>query len=873
MIWGQSKNKISRELIESRMETQLSVYPQEKIHLHVDRTYYVPGEKIWFKAYLADASSLQSTINSRYVYVELINPLDSLIRRIKISSIDDLYYGHIPLPDDLAEGSYTIRSYTRYMDNPDQNYFFQKPIHIGSLLSSQIKPVINFRYEWNDKKVYIDLHYTDGEGSKKIKLDRLALRNEKGIMRNIRMDRDTSAHVTLNLPLPLQMKALYIEADNYHHYIPFPSDTNESYDVSFYPEGGYLLDNVLCKVSFKALNSHGLAEGISGVLLNEENEVLSLVKSFHAGMGTFAFIPEKGKRYFLECTNATGQKKQFELPEAISTGYNISTQWREGNLYASIKKTRDIKKNEPTYLLIHSRGKILYFESIEGKEILKFHEHDLPSGVLHAILLNKDMVPLSERLIFCQGTLDQAETKWIANQNTYKTRDKISAQIRLTDNMNTPLEGNMSIAITDDADVAVDSCVTILTSLLLTSEVKGHIEDPGFYFRDTAAVSTHALDILMMTHGWRRYNIPEVLKGEFTYSPYPFEIADEISGRLQQLMSSKPVEKGKVSILATNESSSGWFIDDTETDKEGRFYFGALEFPDSTNIFVQSYNPKGKEHVRLSVDDISYPDIQELLPWTSKLKTKQLESLTDTYIEKAEQRALYDDNMRIIHLGEVEVTAPRKEKKEEHSIYSSIASSSFDLEEIERVHPIKAEDMLYRISGLRIENGGDHTQKFVYIRNELVTIFIDDMPAADQESALSMINIFDIERIDVFKGASASIFGLSGGPGGVINFITKRGGASSGQRETYNTKLITPLGFQKPVEFYSPVYETPQQKSSYLPDLRTTIYWKPDVLTDAEGKADIEFYSADSPTTYSVIIEGLTTDGKIIRSVEKIKVE
>ena len=115
------------------------------------------------------------------------------------------------------------------------------------------------------------------------------------------------------------------------------------------------------------------------------------------------------------------------------------------------------------------------------------------------------------------------------------------------------------------------------------------------------------------------------------------------------------------------------------------------------------------------------------------------------------------------------------------------------------------------------------------------------------------------------------MFGVRGF-GGAISITTKTGGVGN-KRNEYNATVYTPLGYQKPVEFYSPKYETLESKHLTIPDYRTTIFWKPDtVIADAE-EASFEFYTSDFPTTYSVVIEGLTTDGGIIRQVEKIRVE
>jgi len=234
-IIGQKKN-VSPELIMDRLQTHIDRYPLEKLHLHLDRISFFQGEDIWFKAYLTDAFLRPSEAGSHYMYAELINPVDSIVKRVMIAPEEGQFHGNLPVPDDLAEGLYTLRAYTRYMQNMGEESFFRKTIQINSVLASQIRPHYTFDYSRSDNKIYIDLYYTAGPAGKKIKPDKLQMRNIRGYMQNIRTDKDTIAHISYDLPLKERQRMLYMEVDNFKHYIPMPVETDD-YDVSFFPEG------------------------------------------------------------------------------------------------------------------------------------------------------------------------------------------------------------------------------------------------------------------------------------------------------------------------------------------------------------------------------------------------------------------------------------------------------------------------------------------------------------------------------------------------------------------------------------------------------------------------------------------------------------
>jgi len=300
------ENKYLLGDIAQYFDKQLSVYPQEKIHLHSDRDYYVPGERIWFKAYVIDARTHVATTQSRYVYVELISPVDTLINRVMIRPTDDdQYYGHFFLSEIIPEGNYTLRAYTRYMENMGDDYFFKKNIRIENLATpvNQQRPTAN-----------------------------------RGLLK-------------------------------------------DNFSVSFFPEGGNLVEGAFCRVAFKAININGYPEAISGKLIDEAGVEIASTETFFAGMGVFEYTPQAGKRFFLKCKNRGGLEKQFELPlpdpracaltviqnnNRIAVGVRISPQSRSNS-------------NSPYYLLAHCRGKVLYYSETDRDEVL-FDTEDLPAG-------------------------------------------------------------------------------------------------------------------------------------------------------------------------------------------------------------------------------------------------------------------------------------------------------------------------------------------------------------------------------------------------------------------------------------------------------------------------------------------------------------
>ena len=501
----------------------------------------------------------------------------------------------------------------------------------------------------------------------------------------------------------------------------------------------------------------------------------------------------------------------------------------------------------------------------------------MPSGVLQFVLFDNRMNPLSERLVFSKN-YDNIQVEFKTDKATYEKREKVTVTFGVASSLRRV--GNLSVAITDDEDYAIDESTTILSTLLLSSELKGYIENPAYYLQDNDESAT-ALDYLMLTHGWRRYNIPEVVEGKYESPEIPFQESMAISGRVTGGIRNRPVSDREVLIME-KDGDFGF----TATDVNGKFSFDNFEYPDSTSYFIQAVNNKGGTLVDLVLDQASFPKLcyapQNLFA-KQQIKDKETndEDGIDAFLAKAGQRTQYDDDMRVIQLGEVEVTAPKIERKDEARLqYWQNTGSDITIrrEEIERGPQISVTDLLRKVVGIQVSSEG-----YVYIRQggraSLPLVLIDGFPVYWEsemkslfESPVESVSINDVESIDIFKGANGAIFGVRGS-GGAISITTIKEGGIVRSNKALNYAVYTPLGYQKPVEFYAPRYETLEAKYLTIPDFRTTIYWKPDIVVSEEGEAAFDFYTSDFPTTYSVVIEGLTTDGSIIRQVEKIVVD
>ncbi|MBD8387453.1 TonB-dependent receptor plug domain-containing protein [Dysgonomonas sp. BGC7] len=856
--YTQNSDPLSLNLYQNKFLEQIKASPQEKIYMHTDRTSYIVGDTLWFKLYLIDAIVHLPSENSRFAYVEMINPIGSIIKRqkIKIGKTDS--YGQIGIPSTLPEGNYYLRAYTGTMYEMPHDYFFNKNIYIVNS-SSKVKENISYNFEKD--KITASFYFTRPDNEEIIPVKEVQISINNDYTKVLNMSKNNAGELSFKIADNNKSRILHLRFDyeniSFDKYIniPYPK---EEFDVSFFPEGGYLINGADCLVGMKALNTKGISEEVSGYISdNEGNIVLKNVSTLFKGIGSFSLKPEAGRTYYATMINEKNDTSVFTLPKALDNILSISAKWSESKLIVAVngQKNKPNYNENPMYLLIHSRGIISYMKKWD-KNIpsLAFAKKDLPSGILKIILLDSDYNPLSERIVFCINDENKAYSSVNADKQNYNEREQVKLDISIKDKDNNPIKGNLSMSVTDNNYTSVDNNLNILTYILLTSDLRGYIEEPSYYFKKDGQKSLKALDNLMLTQGWTRYDIPQIIKGKIQESSGFIELGQEISGTVKNISQKKAIANSPVRIISFDNT----YANETLTDKDGKFSFIGLDFKNNTNFILQAYDTKGSDWVSLSINEDEYPtvDITDL-PFINERKVTE-----------------HDQNIssiRTIKLSEVYVNAPKINKPE--STYSAMADVSFDSKKIEELNATCIHELLRRIPGIRLAGNKViiRGQSSIY-GNSYAAIAIDGVivDAIDQEGFdegfdLDIINMPDVERVDIFKGGSTVIWG-SRGSKGVISITTKSGNFnfSSIERIRYNTKEIKPLGYTVPKEFYSPKYETKEERESTHVDYRPTLFWQPNINTTNEGNASLSFFTSDSKAEYTVIIQGITEEGIII---------
>lgn len=868
-IYAQAQILLPVDSINNRIWQQTCLFPNEKIHLHTDRSVYAGGDTIWFRAYLVNALDNKQESASRYVYSELIDPFGKNVCRVKIKQDkNSLFYGYLPIDEEMPSGQYIIRAYTRYMENAGEEFFFHKPIHIVSPLDKSLSTQISFEGKPGQKYIRGSIKLTNNITHETIPMENIDLYDEKDKIDYWTTDKQVIFRLS---PAEYKHKVVKLQAANYQQYLPVSLPAND-YQVDFLPEGGNLPAGVLSRMAFKALNTSGFSEEITGIVKDETGQTVCSFQTTHAGMGFFNWIPEAGKKYYAECISKAGVEKRFVLPAAETNTCTLNVQEDGEDYHIFVLYPNGIVTGETHTLLIHQRGFPLFVQPFRQTHRISIEKKAFSPGIIQLLLLSSSGKIISERQVFVESG-KQASAHIHTNKETYAQREKVRMDITLLDAEGNPVEGNFSLAVTDNADVLPDSSYTIYTSLLLSSDLKGYIEDPGWYFRGNDHARKEGLDLLMLTQGWRKYNVENALTADYKLPATLPETSQRIAGSVKRLVGNKAIANAKIQIHIPTKR----VLEEIQADEDGRFEFDSFEFPDSTIYNVQATTKKNGKNVLLSLDPETFPEADQIWPFPSSSIHKTANNTYSDlpasveFLNKANRRMTYVNGMRNIFLEDVVVTARKKVYK---TPYERIPGAITIKEEDIKHSPMQdlPTYLLSRIPGLMFTLNGLIYNRQVSNSNQHIKIILNDFPIHDDQMAKTILETLpmrDIEQIDFNKEPSA---GLAWFPmtGASFIAITLKDGKELYNCIPKNISLIQLLGHQEPTAFYSPKYETPQHRNSESPDLRTTIYWNPNIQTFKSGETFVEFYSADGDSSYSVVIEGITQRGKLLRSYKKL---
>ncbi|WP_374949932.1 TonB-dependent receptor plug domain-containing protein [Mucilaginibacter sp.] len=632
-------------------------------------------------------------------------------------------------------------------------------------------------------------------------------------------------------------------------------------DVQFFPESGSLVAGIPTKVAFKAVGTDGLGVDVKGLIINNAGRQVAQFASSHLGMGIFELTPVQGVSYSAKITTADGMVQTVALPQVADKGYVLSVSNSDDqNLQIKIAGR---SQTDNLLLVAQNSGKVYYSNKIRVG-VTNIDKKFIPAGILQLTLFSAAGTPVNERLVFVHHP-ENLKLGITGNMQTSAPRQKV--QFTISADNGKPTTGNFSVAVIDENKVPFndDDDNNIMSSLLLTSDIKGYVEQPAYYFNNINDKTRADLDVLMLTQGYRRFEWNEILNDRFTPTIYQAEKSLQVTGSVKTA-GGKPVANGKVKLIDLDNID---YTMDTVTDARGRFAFTNMTFQDSLRFIIQARTDKNKRDVEVQIDSIGPPN--------GHLRYAISARRQDLSVYARSSKDLYQAQMRfgvgnhVIPLSEVIIREKKQALKYSANLNGPGNADQVILARDLQFGCIRIADCLQgRLVGVTFRNGVPYSTRSF---NRPMQIILDGVYV--EPGFINSINYNDIQAIEVLRNAgSTSIYGGRGGAG-VMLITTKRGGDNEpydGPVSGRGIKVIYPKGYLQARTFYSPRYDNPKENKQ-LADLRSTIFWKPDVVTGADGKATFEYFNAGTKGNYKMIIEGIDSQGNIGRQVLKYQVE
>jgi len=648
----------------------------------------------------------------------------------------------------------------------------------------------------------------------------------------------------------------------------------ESRDVvhlDFFPEGGHLVAGLESRVGIKAINGDGKGENLSGSLYDDADEHLLDFETAHLGMGAFTFTPEEGRSYY-----AVAGDHQYELPDVMPEGVSFSVSENEHEQYLLRLRSTE-EHGQPAYIVFaHVRGEVYLATPIEMAEGIGFTvapKSMFPTGPIHFTVLTQDGAPLAERLVFNTNKLDEADITAEFDQESYPLRRQVSVDFTLNDSDGEPAVASASVSVFDDNIESYNhSASNIMTKFLLESDVAGHIENPADYFTPDGAQSEN-LDYLMLTQGWRAFDMEDVRNiDEISLFSMP-ENGISVSGQVRSPFRGRGLDDATVVFSLGTEHDDLQIVN---TDEDGYFTIPDLEVTGSSPFTIRANNADGGDNVRIRLSE-PFTHLPVDTSGINQSVFKQLDLFlredTDgdqlaaqSLGDRAESVQIQTENFADVQmrgeLEEIEVAGERitEDQFERDLRFASPGSQRVDLDEQPHLSTLPVEALINQIPGVTVnpqtQDISISTGAATFQSPPTPLILIDGIES--DFAFLRNMSPTDIQTINVFRRATElANFGVRGA-GGVLSVRTRSGSGAAPSTRGLVTAFLE--GYQPPTRFYSPRYGFTVPRDHEEPDNRITLHWE-SILEIEDGEASLSFFTNDVPSSYRLVIEGITELG------------
>ena len=812
-----------------------SLFPQEKVYIQFDNTSYYTGETIWFKAFVTNASTL-GRAQSKILYVDLLSPTGVLLKQEKLKIVAGQADGSFVLMDgstaqarekrgvvDYPSGFYEVRAYTSYMLNFSNEILFSRVLAVydppkeeGNFYESS--PVITIkRTETSDFRP----------------------KSEK--LRNI--------------------------------------------NASFYPEGGHLIIGKPCRVAFKVIDDTGFGVEATGKVEGKD----ITFSTVHNGMGYFTITPQE-KRNSVEIT-VGGTSRSFNLPQAEPLGFAMTVDPLDSDSITVKVDGAEGMSGITLGVALTCRGELMDFGTLESgatpsERIIPLH--GVPEGVCRIYLFDKNGILYSSRSFYHRSKVIKAPVlEMSADKETYQPFEKITLNFSLNDKGN-PFRDRFCLSVRDSRTQNNVYTDDLRTSMLLSSDLKGFIEHPAWYFDSDAPERDQALDLLCLVQGWERYDW-DIMTGQKDFSErYRMEESLTLNGWILSSSGRKKLDGVEVNASLVPQDKTLTEIYSYTTDTTGYFGFDiGAEFYDKAKFSISANTDKKPligTSARIRIDRPASPAIRPYnvgeLVFTGVKGTG--------YKRKGWKEEEEENPYPTVINIETGYLLPDVDIDEDRMYIDYFTFSAYDVTNDVEIELDKG-DYTTDLMGYLIDKGYEVIasdtsiesingfEPFFYIHDNKKYLYQGpyETPAVIDTKDIKSVIVFDrpmfmmniLQQCPLYQDYLSESIQMLYGEDLInhrlllVDVQMKEPNEISTREDRFNiNKRITTVdGYSRPYSFYSPEY--PQGPVFGDVDYRRTLYWNPNVITDENGKAQVEFYNNSITRRFDVEAAGITSAG------------
>lgn len=873
--------------LETKVPVPANAAEAEKIYLQLSGNTYNTIETIWFKALVVNAHSNIPTSRSRILHVELIDPLGERIVDSKLLKIENgIADSFFQLHPNYREGKYFIRAYTEWNKNFGTDFMFAAPINIYQFQKAEnkVNPI---------REVVFTKNFSEGAftvSSKIFPLELDSLHKGKSMLYlnwdggkdslEIKHKKQLGTLVQQRIPGDVQLINYQLRTKHKEFTKSVVLDT-EYGSLDFFPEGGSMIHGITTHIGFKYLDYRGKGSKVAGTIVDGDNNAIVAFESNSLGMGKIALHPEAGKTYFGVLRTKQGNTFKYPLPRVLAQGSALSVTDTRG--YRNLVIRSNSKTSDSIYVKISHRGKDLFLlksKLKKGRFAYRFIDSELPQGVIRATVYDKNNNPLSERHFFNTLPSESLDLELEIDKEVYEKRDSVMVSVNAKKNGEViPASLSLMVIEADYYTKTNTNRTNISSYMLLESDIRGAIENPFYYFEHENRQTD--LDYLMLTQGWTNYKYDQPERPKYIQPEKGLEISGSVGG-LQRIKKRRRPKDNTYTINMVSFSDPLQAYSQ-EIDSTGYFRFAMNEsYGHGLKFVIQPTDLRNmSDNFKVNIKQRNIPKIEYELD--------RVIVPVDSVVEKRVAQKI-EDNIRLdpfllpntIALTEVvvsdyELTPKRAEMAELHGLPEVVIQNEELMKKKKNWTGNLYSWLLFNYpQELEIRRIGPHGG-FLYAQVHgagFTYVLIDGIPVnIDNYGLVEGIPLEAVKSAEILNTSTANrycseVFNtpckFPPSSPAILAIYTYSGKGLYGAfpRKTNLVRNTAPQ-YSPKREFYVPSYANPDNIDWSIPDVRTLVYWAPNIMTNGRDIASSTFYNADVAGKMLIICEGIAADGSV----------